>query len=116
MADPILHVNRQEGGWMQHRDRSVIELSPREVRHREWLQEMAQRVITDDNPETRLKRFLYIGKEYSNYQPGYWFTHNYFLVRNVPSIEELAENEEKQLAPIEIIKTVSVVNANCAHI
>ncbi|GAB1861055.1 60 kDa SS-A/Ro ribonucleoprotein [Camponotus japonicus] len=54
-------------------------------------------------PEIRLSRFLYIGKEYANYQPGYWFAHNYFIAKNVPSIEELAGNEEKQLVPIELI-------------
>ncbi|XP_029156043.1 60 kDa SS-A/Ro ribonucleoprotein-like [Nylanderia fulva] len=56
-----------------------------------------------EEPEIRLARFLYIGKEYANYQPGYWFSHNYFIIKNVPSIEELAQNEEKQLVPIELI-------------
>ncbi|XP_072765647.1 RNA-binding protein RO60 [Anoplolepis gracilipes] len=56
-----------------------------------------------EEPEIRLSRFLYIGKEYGNYQPGYWFAHNYFIIKNVPSIEELAGNEEKQLVPMELI-------------
>lgn len=62
-------------------------------------------------PEIRLSRFLYIGKEYANYQPGYWFAHNYFIIKNVPSLEELAGNEEKQLVPIELI--IKVININC---
>jgi len=62
-------------------------------------------------PEIRLSRFLYIGKEYANYQPGYWFAHNYFIAKNVPSIEELAGNEEKQLVPIELI--IKVIITNC---
>ncbi|XP_031849518.1 RNA-binding protein RO60 [Nomia melanderi] len=63
-------------------------------------------MATDQDPndsEIRLSRFLYVGKEYPDYQPGNWFVHNYFLAKNVPSIEELAENTEKQLVPIEII-------------
>ncbi|XP_011708161.1 PREDICTED: 60 kDa SS-A/Ro ribonucleoprotein-like [Wasmannia auropunctata] len=56
-----------------------------------------------NDPELRLLRYLYVGKDYANYQPGYWFAHHYFIVRNVLAIEELAENEEKQLVPIELI-------------
>lgn len=56
-----------------------------------------------NDPELRLLRYLYVGKDYPNYQPGYWFAHHYFIVRNVLAIEELAENEEKQLVPIELI-------------
>lgn len=63
-----------------------------------------------NDPESRLLRYLYIGKDYPNYQPGYWFAHHYFIVRNVLAIEELAENEEKQLVPIELI---TKVNTNC---
>lgn len=64
-----------------------------------------------EEPEARLSRFLYVGKEYSDYQPGNWFVHNYFLAKNVPSIEELAENTEKQLVPIElIIKVLLIIN------
>ncbi|XP_076288394.1 RNA-binding protein RO60 [Lasioglossum baleicum] len=59
--------------------------------------------LDPNDPETRLSRFLYVGKEYLDYQPGNWFVHNYFLAKNVPSIEELAENVEKQLIPVEII-------------
>lgn len=66
-----------------------------------------------EEPEIRLARFLYIGKEYANYQPGYWFAHNYFIIKNVPSIEELAENEEKQLVPIELIIKV-IISTNFA--
>ncbi|KAL6449393.1 hypothetical protein ACFW04_000763 [Cataglyphis niger] len=72
-------------------------LSPK--MHRSQIQE-EQRF---EEPEIRLSRFLYVGKEYANYQPGYWFVHNYFIMKNVPSIEELAGNEEKQLVPIELI-------------
>ncbi|XP_071557954.1 RNA-binding protein RO60 isoform X2 [Temnothorax nylanderi] len=56
-----------------------------------------------NDPELRLKRYLYVGKDYPNYQPGYWFAHHYFIVRNVIAIEELAEDEEKQLLPIKLI-------------
>ncbi|KAL6264921.1 hypothetical protein P5V15_005015 [Pogonomyrmex californicus] len=56
-----------------------------------------------NDPELRLLRYLYIGKEYPNYQPGYWFAHDYFIVRNVRSIEELAEEKEKELVPLELI-------------
>ncbi|XP_011863194.1 PREDICTED: 60 kDa SS-A/Ro ribonucleoprotein-like [Vollenhovia emeryi] len=56
-----------------------------------------------NDPELRLLRYLYIGKDYSNYQPGYWFDHYYFIVRNVLAIEELAEDTEKELVPIELI-------------
>lgn len=65
-----------------------------------------------EEPEIRLSRFLYVGKEYANYQPGYWFVHNYFIIKNVPSIEELAGNEEKQLVPIELIIKV-IISTNC---
>ncbi|XP_058791736.1 RNA-binding protein RO60-like isoform X2 [Phymastichus coffea] len=40
--------------------------------------------------ETQLRRFLYIGKEKPEYQPGNWFVHQYYLVKNIPSIDELA--------------------------
>lgn len=59
-----------------------------------------------NDPEVRLSQFLYVGKEYPDYQPGNWFVHKYFLAKNVLSIEELAENTEKQLLPIEIITKV----------
>ncbi|XP_043795391.1 60 kDa SS-A/Ro ribonucleoprotein-like isoform X1 [Apis laboriosa] len=59
--------------------------------------------LDPNDPEVRLSQFLYVGKEYPDYQPGNWFVHNYFLAKNVPSIEELAENTEKQLLPIQII-------------
>lgn len=68
-----------------------------------------------EEPEIRLSRFLYIGKEYANYQPGYWFAHNYFIIKNVPSIEELAGNEEKQLVPIELIIKVNSTNCITVH-
>ncbi|EZA53139.1 60 kDa SS-A/Ro ribonucleoprotein [Ooceraea biroi] len=57
----------------------------------------------NDGPEARLSRFLYVGKEYPDYQPGYWFVHNYFIVKNVPSIEELAATPGKELVPILLI-------------
>jgi len=65
------------------------------------------------DPELRLLRYLYVGKEYPNYQPGYWFAHHYFIVRNVLAIEELAENEETQLVPIELITKVNIGGLNC---
>lgn len=65
-----------------------------------------------NDPELRLSRYLYVGKDYPNYQPGYWFAHHYFIVRNVLAIEELAENEEKQLVPIELITKVNT-DTNC---
>lgn len=58
-------------------------------------------------PETRMLRYLYIGKEYLEYQPGNWFVHNYFNVDRVPSIEEMAANSDTELKPIEIINSVS---------
>jgi len=69
-------------------------------------------VDTGSEPEARLSRFLYLGKEYTNYQPGYWFVHNYFVMNNVPSIEELASNEETKLIPIDLITKVST-DTNC---
>jgi len=63
--------------------------------------------MVNDEPEARLLRFLYVGKEYADYQPGYWFVHNYFIVKNVPSIEELAGIPEKQLVPVQLIMKVS---------
>lgn len=57
-------------------------------------------------PETRMLRYLYIGKEYLEYQPGNWFVHNYFNVDRVPSIEEMAANSDTELKPIEIINSV----------
>ncbi|KMQ97425.1 60 kda ss-a ro ribonucleo [Lasius niger] len=80
-------------------------IGPRQVNYSEKPppQQQIVEVQRFEEPEIRLARFLYIGKEYANYQPGYWFAHNYFIIKNVPSIEELADNEEKQLVPIEII-------------
>jgi len=63
--------------------------------------------MVNNEPEARLLRFLYVGKEYADYQPGYWFVHNYFIVKNVPSIEELAAIPEKQLVPVQLIIKVS---------
>jgi hypothetical protein len=63
--------------------------------------------MVNDEPEARLLRFLYVGKEYADYQPGCWFVHNYFIVKNVPSIEELAGIPEKQLVPVQLIMKVS---------
>ena len=63
-----------------------------------------------NDPELRLLRYLYVGKDYPNYQPGYWFAHHYFIVRNVLAIEELAEDKEKQLVPIELITKVKGIN------
>lgn len=51
--------------------------------------------FNDTALETRLRRFLYIGKEKPEYQPGNWFVHQYFLTKNISSIEELAENPLK---------------------
>ena len=67
-----------------------------------------------NDPELRLLRYLYVGKDYPNYQPGYWFVHHYFIVRNVLAIEELAadDDEEKQLAPLKLITQVNT-DANC---
>lgn len=45
--------------------------------------------------ETRLRRFLYLGREKPEYQPGNWFVHNYYDDKNLSSIEELAVNPEK---------------------
>ncbi|KOX79364.1 60 kDa SS-A/Ro ribonucleoprotein [Melipona quadrifasciata] len=59
--------------------------------------------LDSNDPEVRLSQFLYVGKEYPDYQPGNWFVHNYFLTKNVPSIEELAGNSQKRLLPVDII-------------
>lgn len=66
--------------------------------------------LDPNDPEVRLSQFLYVGKEYPDYQPGNWFVHSYFLTKNVPSIEELAENTEKQLLPVQIITEVKFNN------
>lgn len=89
-------------------------IGPRQVNYSEKPppQQQIVEVQRFEEPEIRLARFLYIGKEYANYQPGYWFAHNYFIIKNVPSIEELADNEEKQLVPIEIIIKV-IISTNC---
>ncbi|TGZ53913.1 RNA-binding protein RO60 [Temnothorax longispinosus] len=63
-----------------------------------------------NDPESRLLRYLYVGKDYPNYQPGYWFAHHYFIVRNVIAIEELAEDREKELVPIQLIKQAFASN------
>ncbi|XP_077267898.1 RNA-binding protein RO60 [Temnothorax americanus] len=65
---------------------------------------MAAERAESNDPESRLLRYLYVGKDYPNYQPGYWFAHHYFIVRNVIAIEELAEDQEKELIPIQLIK------------
>lgn len=52
-------------------------------------------------PDVRLAQFLYVGKEYADYQPGNWFVHDYFFARNVSSIDP-----EKQLLPVQIITKV----------
>lgn len=60
----------------------------------------------DDTPKERLTRYLYIGKEYPVYHPGDWFVHDYYTANNVPSIQELAQDSDNSLVPIEIIKQV----------
>lgn len=82
-----------------------FELNPR-IDHPDINESVKERF---EDPEVRLKRFLYIGKEYLNYQPGYWFVHNYFVIENVPSIEELADDPEKELLPLELIKEVIII-------
>lgn len=51
--------------------------------------------FNDSLLETRLRRFFYIGKEKPEYQPGNWFVHQYFLTKNISSIDELADNPLK---------------------
>ena len=51
--------------------------------------------FNDTALETQLRRFLYIGKERPEYQPGNWFVHQYYLAQNIPSIDELAVNPLK---------------------
>lgn len=63
--------------------------------------------------EMRLLRYLYVGKEYADYHPGNWFVHDYFVAQNVSSIEELAENPEKQLIPIQLITKVEYRYKTC---
>ena len=58
-------------------------------------------------PETRMLRYLYIGKEYTEYQPGNWFVHQYYSTDRVPSIEEMAIDKNTETKPVEIIETVS---------
>lgn len=60
-----------------------------------------------NSPETRLMRFLFVGKERPYFQTGNWEVHKYYLPKNVPSVEELAGNPEKSLIPIETVKKVS---------
>ncbi|XP_008216494.1 60 kDa SS-A/Ro ribonucleoprotein isoform X2 [Nasonia vitripennis] len=51
--------------------------------------------FNDTALETQLRRFLYIGKEKPEYQPGNWFVHHYYQAKNVPSFHELAANPLK---------------------
>lgn len=62
--------------------------------------------FNDTALETRLRRYLYIGKEKPEYQPGNWFVHKYFLTANIPCIDELALNPLKHDAIISSIVEV----------
>ncbi|KAL7303640.1 hypothetical protein TKK_0003786 [Trichogramma kaykai] len=59
--------------------------------------------FNDTALETQLRRFLYLGKEGPEYQPGNWFVHNYFVAENLPSVYELAENPLKHDVVISLI-------------
>ena len=58
-------------------------------------------------PESRMLRYLYIGKEYPEFHPGNWFVHKYYSVDRIPSIEEMAIEKNTETKPVEIIETVS---------
>lgn len=59
----------------------------------------------EDNWEANLRQYLYLGKEYPNYQPGCWYVHKYYEQSRVPSIKKLAEREDPLVA-VELIKKV----------
>lgn len=61
----------------------------------------------ENDAEVRMIRYLYIGKEYTEYQPGNWFVHQYYSTDRVPSIEEMAIDKNTETKPVEIIETVS---------
>lgn len=71
--------------------------------------------FNDTALETQLRRFLYIGKEKPEYQPGNWFVHQYYLAKNVPSIQELAANPLKHDTVISSIVEVptAVIHTKC---
>ncbi|XP_015596736.1 60 kDa SS-A/Ro ribonucleoprotein [Cephus cinctus] len=70
----------------------------------ETINEPEPEVHSCDIPELRLSRYLYIGKEYLNYQSGNWFAHNYYEVNKVPSIIELAMSKKKHEYVVELIQ------------
>ncbi|KAJ8681437.1 hypothetical protein QAD02_017224 [Eretmocerus hayati] len=51
--------------------------------------------FNDTALETQLRRYLYLGKETPVFQPGHWFSHDYYEIKNIPSVEELAVNPLK---------------------
>jgi hypothetical protein len=59
--------------------------------------------FNDTALEMQLRRFLYIGKEKPEYQPGNWFVYKYYLAKNIPCINELAANHLKHDAIISSI-------------
>lgn len=56
-----------------------------------------------EEPEVNLSQYLYVGKEYPNYQPGNWFVHKYYEQGRISSISKLAE-KENPLVAIDLIK------------
>ncbi|XP_012253968.2 RNA-binding protein RO60-like isoform X1 [Athalia rosae] len=56
-----------------------------------------------EQPEVHFTQYLFVGKEYPNYQPGCWFVHKYYEQSRVTSIGKLAERDNP-LVPIELIK------------
>lgn len=61
--------------------------------------------VAQYEPAVHLSQYLYVGKEYPNYQPGDWFVHKYYQADRVGSISKLAGGENALVA-IEVIKKV----------
>ncbi|XP_046738503.1 60 kDa SS-A/Ro ribonucleoprotein-like [Diprion similis] len=67
---------------------------------------MAEPELSGDSlirPEVRLRQYLYVGKEYPNYQPGNWFFHKYYEEGRVQSIKNIVESKNPLVA-IDLIK------------
>ncbi|XP_046611310.1 60 kDa SS-A/Ro ribonucleoprotein-like [Neodiprion virginianus] len=67
---------------------------------------MAEPALSGDSLiqlEVRLCQYLYVGKEYPNYQPGNWFFHKYYEEGRVQSIKKIAETQNPLVA-IDLIK------------
>lgn len=66
--------------------------------------------FNDNALETQLRRFLYLGKEKPEYQPGNWLVHQYYVAKNISSIDELSVNPVKHDTIISSILAVIIIN------